>query len=153
MAKLQHISGISKRIPFEGFDFYDLFRVTFENSKLGRMNYKLIDAIISELSDKLKIQQQQNILADAWKTYMKEFDTFYTDATCYESEMRYPMDQKLLWECVGKSYRMMCDACQRLGLHRPRTKYLDVEKANMVYVKQRKHRYLFHRETLLQRLQ
>ena len=37
MAKVQHISGISKRIPFEGFDFYDLFRVTFENSELGRM--------------------------------------------------------------------------------------------------------------------
>ena len=71
-AKVQHISGISKRIPFEGFDFYDLFRVTFENSELGRMNYKLIDDITSELSDKLKIQQQQNILADAWKPYMKE---------------------------------------------------------------------------------
>ena len=37
MAKVQHISGISKRIPFEGIDFYDLFRVTFENSELGRM--------------------------------------------------------------------------------------------------------------------
>ena len=66
--------------------------------------------------------------------------TFYTDATCYESEMRYPTDQKLQWECVGESYRMMCDACLRLGIHRPRTKYLDVEKANMVYVKQRKHK-------------
>ena len=37
MAKVQHFSGISKRIPFKGFDFYDLFRVTFENSELGRM--------------------------------------------------------------------------------------------------------------------
>ena len=37
MAKVQHISGISKRIPFEGVGFYDLFRVTFENSELGRM--------------------------------------------------------------------------------------------------------------------
>ena len=35
---------------------------------------------------------------------------------------------------------MMCDACLRLGIHRPRTKYLDVEKANMGYVKQRKHK-------------
>ena len=173
MAKVQHFSGISKRIPFEGFDFYDLFRVTFENSELGRMkrllplhemavnfglvsnhpvrkrgrksffspegkvalmflkmytqlsapklleqlngnvhyqifcdvyvnplcpltNYKLIDDIISELSDKLKIQQQQNILADAWKPYMKELDTFYTDATCYESEMRYLFHRETL---------------------------------------------------------
>ena len=29
--------------------------------------------------------------------------------------------------------------CRRLGILRPRTKYLDVEKANLTYVKQRKH--------------
>ena len=216
MAKVQHISGISKRLPFEGLDFYDLFRITFESSELGRMkrllplhemavnfglvsnrpvrkrgpkpffspegkvalmflkmytqlsapklleqlngnvhyqifcdisinplspltNYKLIDDIVSELSDKLKIQQQQDILAEAWKPYMKNLETFYTDATCYESDMRYPTDQKLLWECIEKSYSMMCQISGRLGIHRPRTKYLDVEKANMGYVKQRKH--------------
>ena len=216
MAKVQHISGITKRIPFEGFDFYDLFRITFENSELGRMkrllplhemalnfglvsnrperkrgpkpffspegkvalmflkmytqlsapklleqlngnvhyqifcdisinplsplrNYKLIDDIVSELSGKLRTQQQQDILAEAWKPYMKDLETFYTDATCYESEMRYPTDQKLLWECCEKAYSIMCIVCQRLEIHRPRTKYLDVEKANMGYVKQRKH--------------
>ena len=37
MAKVQHISGITKRLPFEDLDFYDLFRITFENSELGRM--------------------------------------------------------------------------------------------------------------------
>ena len=216
MAKVQHISGITKRLPFEDLDIYDLFRVTFENSELGRMkrllplhemavnfglvskrherkrgpkpyfspegkvalmflkmytqlsapklleqlngnihyqifcdisinplrplkNYKLIDDIAEELSDKLKIQQQQDILAKAWKPYMKDLDTFYTDATCYESEMRYPTDQKLLWECCEKAYSIMCAACQCLGIHRPRTKFLDVEKANLAYVKQRKH--------------
>lgn len=33
----------------------------------------------------------------------------------------------------------MCAASQKLGIHRPRTKYLDVEKANLTYRKQRKH--------------
>ena len=216
MTKVQHISGITKRLPFEDLDFYDLFRVTFENSELGRMkrllplhemavnfglvskrherrrgpksffspegkvalmflknytqlsapklleqlngnvhyqifcdiyinplrpltNYKLIDDIASELADKLKIQQQQDILAEAWKPYMKDLDTFYTDATCYESEMRYPTDQKLLWECCEKAYSMMCELSRRLEIHRPRTKYIDVEKANLTYMKQRKH--------------
>ena len=37
MAKVQHIFGISKRLPFEDLDFYDLFRIIFENSELGRM--------------------------------------------------------------------------------------------------------------------
>lgn len=70
---------------------------------------------------------------------MKDLDTMYTDATCYESELRYPTDQKLLWECVEKSYKTMCELSERLGIRRPRTKFLDVEKANLSYRKQRRH--------------
>lgn len=33
----------------------------------------------------------------------------------------------------------MCTACQRLSIHRQRTKYFDVEKANLTYVKQHRH--------------
>ncbi len=102
-------------------------------------NYKLIDDIACELAGRMKIQQLQNLLAKAWKPYMKDLDTMYTDATCYESEMRYPTDQKLLWECCEKAYKAMCEAGSRLGIRRPRTKYLDVEKANLGYMKQRKH--------------
>ena len=102
-------------------------------------NYKLIDDIAKELADKLKIQRLQDVLAEAWKPYMKDLDTMYTDATCYESEMRYPTDQKLLWECVKKTYKIMCEVSGRMGVHRPRTKYLDVEKVCLSYRKQRKH--------------
>jgi hypothetical protein len=98
-------------------------------------NYKLIDDIARELADKLKIQRQQDVLAEAWKPYMKDLDTMYTDATCYESEMRYPTDQKQLWECVVKSYKIMCELSGRLGVRRPRTKFFDVEKANLSYRK------------------
>lgn len=102
-------------------------------------NYKLIDDIASELAERLKTQRQQDVLAEAWKPYMKDLDTMYTDATCYESEMRYPTDQKLLWECVEKTYKIMCELSGRMGVRRPRTKFLDVEKANLSYRKQRKH--------------
>ena len=101
-------------------------------------NYKLLDDIMMELAGKLKIQQQQNLLAEMWKPYMKDLDTMYTDATCYESEMRYPTDPKLLWEGIEKSYTIMCEFSSRLKLHRPRTKYLDVQKANLTYRKQRR---------------
>ena len=203
-------------MPFTEFDFYELYRRTFENTELGRMrkilplhemavnfglveqslnpkrgrksyftpegkvalmflkmytqlsapklleqlngnihsqifcdiyinperpltNYKLIDDIVGELAGSLKIQQLQDILAEVWKPLMKNLETMFMDATCYESEMRYPTDQKLLWECVEKGYELMCEASQKLGIHRPRTKYLDVEKANLTYRKQRKH--------------
>lgn len=102
-------------------------------------NYKLIDGIALELSKRLKIQSQQEALAEAWKPYMKDLDTLYTDATCYESAMRYPTDAKLLWECVEKAYAMMCEASRKLGIHRLRTKYQDVSRANKAYVKQRRH--------------
>lgn len=53
-------------------------------------NYKLIDSILLELSKALKIQEQQKLLAEVWKPYMKNLDTVYTDASCYESLLRFP---------------------------------------------------------------
>lgn len=53
--------------------------------------------------------------------------------------MRYPTDAKLLWEGIERSYATMCELSSRLGIHRPRTKFLDVQKANLAYRKQRKH--------------
>ena len=118
---------------------YQIFCDIYINPERPLTNYKLIDDVVSELAGNLKIQELQNKLAEAWKPYMKDLDTMYTDATCYESEMRYPTDAKLLWEGIEKSYKIMCDVSKRVGIHRPKTKYLDVEKANMGYVKQRKH--------------
>lgn len=46
---------------------------------------------------------------------------------------------KLLLEGIEKSYAMMCELNSRLGIHRPWTKFLDVQKANLTYRKQRKH--------------
>ena len=216
MSKIRNFAEITPNLPFSEFNFYELYRETFEKSELGRMkkilplhemaesfglvsksmtpkrgrksyftpegkvalmflkmktqmsfpklmeelngnihyqlfcdilidpvhpltNYKLLDDIAAELAGALKIQQLQNLLAEAWKPYMKNLDTLFTDATCYESEMRYPTDQKLLWECVEKGYDLMCKTSRQLGIHRPRTKFLDVEKANLTYRKQRKH--------------
>ena len=83
-----------------------------DNPEHPLTNYKLFDDVFSEPAGGLKIQQHQEILARAWKPYMKELETMYTDSTCYESEMRYLTDPKLLWE--------------------------GIEKANLVYKKRRK---------------
>ena len=107
---------------------YQIFCGTRISSANPLTNYKLIDDIILELSNRLRIQNQQEALAEAWKPYMKNLDTLYTDATCYESAMRYPTDAKLLWECIEKVYPMMCEASRELGIHRMRTKYHDVAR-------------------------
>ena len=88
---------------------YQMFCDVIISPKRPLTNYKLLDDIMMELAGKLKIQQQQDLLAEMWKPYMKDLDTMYTDATCYESEMRYPTDPKLLWEGIEKSYRIMTD--------------------------------------------
>ena len=83
---------------------------------------------------------------------MKNLDTVYTDASCYESLMRFPTDVKLLWECVERAYRMMCGISSQLGEHRLRTKYNDIEKANLAYRKQRKHTHKQTRKMIMRLL-
>lgn len=115
-------------------------------------NNKLIDNILLELSKKQKIQEQQKVLADAWKPYIKNLDTVYTDASFYESLMRFPTDVKLLWECIERAYKMMCGISSQLGEHRMRTKYNDIEKANLAYRKQRKHTHKQTRKMIMRLL-
>ena len=106
------------KVALNGNVFYQMFCDIVIDPAHPLTNYKLLDDIALELAGKLKIQELQNRLAEAWKPYMKDLDTLFTDATCYESDMRYPTDQKLLWECIEKSYDLMCEESQRLGLHR-----------------------------------
>lgn len=110
LAFLKMYTGLSAPKLMEALNgniHYQIFcgiRITPENQLT---NYKLIDGILLELSRKLKVQEQQKVLADAWKPYMKNLDTVYTDASCYESLMRFPTDVKLLWECTVRAYKMV----------------------------------------------
>ena len=66
------------------------------SSKKG--NYELASSIFTgRMTSQVKIQEQQKLLAEVWKPYMKNLDTVYTDASCYESLLRFPTDVKLLW--------------------------------------------------------
>ena len=95
LAFLKMYTGLSAPKLMEALNgniHYQIFcgiRISPENQLT---NYKLIDGILLELSRKLKVQEQQKVLADAWKPYMKNLDTVYTDASCYESLMRFPTD-------------------------------------------------------------
>ena len=130
LAFLKMYTGLSAPKLMEALNgniYYQIFCGIRISPKNQLTNYKLIDNILLELSKKLKIQEQQKVLADAWKPYMKKLETVYTDASCYESLMRFPTDVKLLWECVERAYKMMCSISSKLGEHRLRTKYNDIE--------------------------
>ena len=65
-------------------------------------------------------------LASHWKPYLDNLHVCMTDATCYESHMRFPTDMKLLWESLEWLYRHICRHCRELGIRRPRNKYRNV---------------------------
>ena len=103
-------------------------------------NPKIVSAIRQELADRLDIESFQAILADHWKPYLENLHVCMTDATCYESHLRFPTDVKLLWEGIVWLHRHLCKHCRRLHIQRPRNKYLDVSRAYLAYSKLRKRR-------------
>lgn len=86
-------------------------------------NFKIVSQIRCELAETLDIDRSQKTLASNWLAYMKELKQATTDATCYESEVRYPTNQKLLWECVQWNYGQMKMLCKHLKIKLPRSKY------------------------------
>ena len=101
-------------------------------------NYKIVSAIRNEIASLLDIDSLQDILASHWKPYLENLHVCMTDATCYESHMRFPTDMKLLWESIEWLYRHICRHCMDLGIRRPRNKYADVSESYLSYCKKRK---------------
>lgn len=142
LAFLKMYTGLSAPKLMEALNgniHYQIFCGIRISPKNQLKNYKLIDSILFDRSKRLREQAFQKALADAWVPYMKDLDTVYTDASCYESHIGFPTDVKLLWEYVERAYAMMCGISSALGEHRMRTKYTDIARANLSYRKQRKH--------------
>ncbi len=86
-------------------------------------NFKIISQIRCELTAKLDIDEAQKSLARHWLPYMEELDQLVTDATCYESSLRFPTDQKLLWEATDWCYNQLKLLCSYGKQTMPRCKY------------------------------
>ena len=103
-------------------------------------NPKIVSAIRQELADRLDVESLQLILAEHWTPYLENLHVCMTDATCYESHLRFPTDVKLLWEGIVWLHRHLCKHCRTLHIQRPLNKYLDVSRAYLAYSKLRKRR-------------
>jgi len=104
-------------------------------------NYKIISQIRCELSSSLTIPDVEKVLFDHWSGFIKNQDCITTDATCYESEVRYPTDQKLLWESIHWTYHQMKTLYKSLKIKLPRTKYIKWKKRYISYSKTRRKTY------------
>ena len=101
-------------------------------------NYKIVSHIRSCLSSRLDIKTAQIILARSWKPYINHPGVMLTDATCYETSMRYPTNVKLLWESVEWCHKQLKLNCKYLKIRTPRTKYLKQQDRYNNYSRKRK---------------
>lgn len=101
-------------------------------------NYKIVSDIRSYLSNKLDIKKHQQVFASSWKPFMESPNLMLTDATCYETALRYPTNIKLLWESVDWCYGQLKMNCKYLKVRTPRTKYLKQKERYSNYSRKRR---------------
>ena len=138
---LKSYTGFSDRQLVEhlnGNIHYQLFCGIMIDPSFPITNYKIVSAIRNEIASGLDIDALQEVLASHWKPYLENLHVCMTDATCYESHMRFPTDMKLLWESLEWLYRHICLHCRELGIRRPRNKYADVAESYLSYCRKRK---------------
>lgn len=102
-------------------------------------NGKIVSAIRQRIAGVLDIRELQKILYGKWGGLLRNKDLCLTDATCYESHLRFPTDVKLLWECCEWLQSLIAKTCKALKERQPRNKYRDIDHARLTYAKHRKH--------------
>ena len=135
---LKAYTGFSDRLQVEhlnGNIHYQLFCGIMIDPSCPITNYKIISAVRNEIASRLDIDSLQKILASHWTPYLENLHVCMTDATCYESHMRFPTDMKLLLESIKWLYRHICMHCGKLGIRRPRNKYTDIAASYLSYCK------------------
>jgi len=105
-------------------------------------DFKVVSKIRCQLGKKLgsRVHRLQKDLARFWKPHMTQTNVALVDATCYESSVRYPTDQKLLRESVEWAYSELKSSCKFLSIRMPRTKYLKWAARYQSYSRKRKRR-------------
>ena len=115
---LKVYTGFSDRQLVEhlnGNIHYQIFCGIMIPPSLPITNFKIVSAIRNEIASRLDIDSFQELLASHWKPYLDNLHVCMTDATCYESHMRFPTDMKLLWESSRMALQAYMPALQGAG--------------------------------------
>lgn len=80
----------------------------------------------------------QSTLIDAWKPQMELTHIGLSDATCYESYIKYPTDVKLLWDCCKWLEKELQRMRKALGAARQRNKYTEQKAKQLNYARRRR---------------
>lgn len=98
----------------------------------------LIWQIRKFVSEHLDIQSFQKILIDHWKGDMRNTHIGMSDATCYESYIKYPTDVNLMWDGISWLNDAIRYYSGELKLRLPRNKFKEQHKKQLVYAKRKR---------------
>ena len=83
----------------------------------------------------------QAILIKHWKPQMKHLHLGLSDATCYESYLKYPTDVKLLWDCCEWMQKHIRRLGKVLRAPRQRNSFQEQKDKQLSYSRQRRKTY------------
>ena len=86
----------------------------------------------------LDIEKFQTILIEHWKKDMTNTHVGMSDATCYESYIKYPTDVNLLWDCISWLNKAIRYYSKELKLRLPRNKFKEQKRKQLAYAKRKR---------------
>lgn len=87
------------------------------------------------LAGEIDYKEFQQTLVRYWSPFIKQQSAVLMDATCYETDLRYPQDTKLLWESCQWLWRFIDRLRKRLGLLKIRRKSKQIKRAYDAYAR------------------
>jgi len=138
---LKSYTGLSDKKLIEqinGSIYFQMFCGIFIRPGEEIKDDKIISKIRCELAACLDIDSFQRELAKAWKPLLNNIGIVMSDATCYESHLRFPTNEKLLWESIEWLYGNIVKISRSLKIRRPRSKYDEIHKRYQNFSRKRK---------------
>ena len=101
----------------------------------------LMSRVRKHVSKFLDLEQFQKKLIAHWRPYMQDTHVGMSDATVYESHLRYPTDVKLLWECCEYLQGQLQRVSGQFGLKNSLVYYSKKQQEYLLYARRRKKPY------------
>lgn len=111
MAMVQNFSEISSILPFTEFDFYDLYRKTFEKSELGRIRQKFP---LHEMSDNFGLISKSMRPKIGLRSYFTQEGKVVLMLLKMYTGLRSP---KLMWRLNGNIYYQLFCSVRIAPMH------------------------------------
>jgi Transposase domain (DUF772). len=138
---LKNYTSLSDRKLIEqinGSIYFQLFCGIFIRPGQEIKDPKIVSKIRCELAAQLNLAHFQKELAEVWQPLLKNTGIVMSDATCYESHLRFPTNEKLLWESIEWLYGNIVKISKSLKIRRPRSKYSEIHKRYLNFSRKRK---------------